>query len=61
MAYAGGMRGAAVDCAEQATGLRIEDELGETARYAGRQPFGRGFGGPASAESLKPQGEEPAE
>src|SRR5712691_50105 len=42
--------------------LRIEEELGDTARYAGRQPFGRGFGGPATAESPPQQErEEPAE
>ncbi len=30
--------------------LRIEEELGETARYAGRQPYGRGIFAPAAAQ-----------
>jgi enolase len=35
--------------------LRIEDDLGEAARYAGRQPFGRISGGPEDEEE-EPEG-----
>jgi enolase len=35
--------------------LRIEDDLGEIARYAGRQPFGRISGGPEDEEE-EPEG-----